>query len=183
MTARRTWLLDITTDAGVPVVAALACNDDGFGLCRGTACRPTLAAAADAALMELAQMELAYRLSVTKRSVRGDAALNDTDRQHIRRYTALDVAATPGLHPLAPPAPSRDLRSYDKIIILADLRKRLEAVGLEVYALNLTKPALGISVTRTIAPGLEMGLAAPPGPRLRAAAERWGADPLLPVLI
>jgi ribosomal protein S12 methylthiotransferase accessory factor len=180
--ARRTWLLDITSDIGVPVVAAVACNDDGFGLCRGTACRPTLAAAADAALMELAQMELAYRLSATKRAVRGETVLNDTDRQHIHRYTAVDAAATPALHPKVPPSPSHDLLSYDRITILADLRKRLEAVGLEVYALNLTRPALAISVVRTIAPGLEMGLTSPPGPRLRAAAGRSGTDPAMPIL-
>jgi hypothetical protein len=49
--------------------------------------------------------------------------------------------------------------------------------------LNLTKPDLGISVTRSFAPGLEMSLAAPPGPRLLAAAERSGADPSEVVLI
>jgi ribosomal protein S12 methylthiotransferase accessory factor len=183
VSTRRTWLLDITTDTGVPAVAAVACNDDGFGLCRGYACRPTLAAAADAALMELVQMELAHRLSATKHAKRGVEALNEIDRQHISRYTKVDVAATPSLHPLAPPSPSRDLLSYNKIATLAELRRRLEIVGLGVYALNLTKPDLGISVTRSFAPGLEMSLAASPGPRLLAAAERSGADPSEVVLI
>jgi ribosomal protein S12 methylthiotransferase accessory factor len=181
--SRHTWLLDLTSDVGVPVVAAVACNDDGFGLCRGYACRPTLAAAADAALMELAQMEIGYRLSATKRDIQGEAGLNDTDRQHISRYTGVNVAATPALTALVPPSPSRDLISYDRIAILADLRKRLEAVGLEAYALNLTKPDLGISVTRSFAPGLEMGLESPPGRRLLAAAERSGADPSASVRI
>jgi ribosomal protein S12 methylthiotransferase accessory factor len=176
-TQRRTWLLDITSDIGVPVVAAAACNDNGFGLCLGHACRPTLAAAADAALMELAQMELAYRISATKHAVRGDAALNAADRQHIHRYTVMDVTKTIALHPLAPPAPPCDLFLHDTIFILGDTRKRLEAVGVEVYALNLTRPALGIPVTRTFAPGLEMGLASPPGPRLLTASARSGADP------
>jgi ribosomal protein S12 methylthiotransferase accessory factor len=176
VTKRRTWLLDISTDIGVPVVAAVACDDNGFGLCRGSACRPTLAAAADSALMELAQMELGCRLSATKRAVRGDAALNDGDRQHIYRFTAIDVAATAALHPAAPPTPSHDLLTYDKIGLLAVLRERLAAVGLEVYALNLSRPALGIPVTRAIGPGLEMGLASPPGPRLHRAAEFSGAD-------
>jgi ribosomal protein S12 methylthiotransferase accessory factor len=180
---RRTWLLDITSDIGVPVVVAAACNDDGFGLCQGFACRPTLDGAADAALVELAQMELAYQLSVSKRAVRGEAALNDTDRQHIDRYTGMDVAATPALHPLAPPGPLCNVLSNDNIIVLAGVRQRLEAAGVEVYAVNLTRPALGIPVARTIAPGLEMGLASPPGPRLRAAAERSGVDPTRPVAL
>jgi ribosomal protein S12 methylthiotransferase accessory factor len=173
---RRTWLLDITSDVGVPVVVAAACDDDGFGLCRGVACRPTLAAAADSALMELAQMELGYRLSATKHAVRGEAALNEIDHQHIHRYTRIDVAATTALHPLAPPRPSCNLLSSERITVLADVRKRLEAAGVEAYAMNLTRQTLGISVTRTIAPNLEIGLKSPPGPRLLHAAERSGVD-------
>jgi ribosomal protein S12 methylthiotransferase accessory factor len=180
---RRTWLLDITSDLGVPVVVAAACDDDGFGLCRGVACRPTVAAAADAALMELVQMELGYRLSVTKRAVRGEAALNETDHQHIHRYTRIDVAATAALHPLAPPRPSCNLLTSDRITVLAGVRKRLEAAGVEVYAMNMTRPALGISVTRTIAPSLEIGLTSPPGPRLCHAAEQSGVDPARTIVL
>jgi ribosomal protein S12 methylthiotransferase accessory factor len=183
VTSRQTWLLDITTDVGVPVVAAIACNHDGFGLSRGVACRTTLAAAADAALMELAQMELGYHLSATKHSIQGNEALNDTDRQHINRYTQLKVANILSLHPLAPPAGSCDLLSYDRIGILAGIRQRLEAVGLEVYAMNLTRPALAIPVTRTLAPGLEMGLTVPPGERLRRIAMRSGADLERPIML
>ncbi len=183
VTTRRTWLLDITSDVGVPVIAAIACNHDGCGLSRGFACRPTLAAAADAALMELAQMELGYRLSATKRAVRGEAALNNIDRQHISRYTQLKVADTSVLHPLAPPVSPCDLLSYDRIEILAAVRKRLEAVGVEVYAMSLSRPALGIPVTRTLAPGLEIGLTDPPGERLQALALRSGVDLDSPVVL
>jgi len=183
VTTRRTWLLDITTDVGVPVVAAVACNHDGFGLSRGVACRPTLAAAAEAALMELAQMEVAYLLSASKRAVRGETALNDTDRQHIDRHSQLDVAKTLQLHPLAPPASSCDLLSYDKIEILAGVRTRLQRVGVEVYAMNLTRPVVGVPVTRTFAPGLELGLTAPAGERLRAMAVQSGVDLSAPVVL
>lgn len=183
VTTRQTWLLDITSDIGVPVVVAVACNPDGFGVCRGSACRPTLAAAADAALFELAQMELGYRLSATKRAVRGEAALNDFDREHINRYIQPEVASIPLLHPLAPPRPSCDLLSYDRIAILAGVRQRLDAVGVEVYAVNLTRPGLGIPVARVFAPGLELGLTAPAGDRLRAAAARTGMDPERPVVL
>jgi ribosomal protein S12 methylthiotransferase accessory factor len=180
---RRTWLLDITTDIGVPVVAAVACNDDGFGLARGYACRPTIAAAADAALMELAQMELAYRVSATKREVRGEVALNEVDREHIHRFTAIDVAACPALHPVAPPSPARDIAVTDRVTVLGHVRKRMEHAGQPVFAVNLTRPALGISVTRTFAPGLELGLTAPPGSRLCSMANRYGADPVWPPVL
>ena len=37
---RRTWLLDITTDIGVPCVAAVSCRADGSGFAFGLAARP-----------------------------------------------------------------------------------------------------------------------------------------------
>src|SRR4029077_8814669 len=76
-TRRRSWLLDITSDVGVPVVVAASCNDDGFGLCCVFAARMTRAQAADAAVREMAQMELAYHLSNMKRQTRGDASLSE----------------------------------------------------------------------------------------------------------
>jgi ribosomal protein S12 methylthiotransferase accessory factor YcaO len=57
------------------------------------------------------------------------------------------------------------------------VRQRLAAIGLAPCALNLTRAAFGIPVVRVICPGLELGLTAPPGPRLRAAAETSGVDP------
>lgn len=180
---RRTWLLDITTDVRVPVVAAVSCGDNGFGLCRGIACRPTLAGAADAALMELAQMELAYRLSATKRHLRGEAALNEADRQHIRRYESICIETTPAVRPMAPPATPCDIVTHDYVATLNAIRGRLKQVGVEVYALNLTRPALGIPVTRAFAPNLEMGPSAPPGPRLLAMVRRSGAELSGPVVV
>ena len=174
---RQTWLLDISGDLGVPVVAAVSCNGDGFGLCCGHAAGATLAGAADAAVREMAQMELAARLSATKRTVRGDAALNDADRQHLRRFTTVDVAATPALQPLAPPSPPRDLPAHDPLAALAALRQCLATAGLAPCALNLTRAAFGIPVTRVICPGMEQGMASPPGPRLRHSMKFTGIDP------
>jgi hypothetical protein len=62
--------------------------------------------------------------------------------------------------------------SHDKVGLLAALRRRLEAIEVEVYAVNLTRLTFGIPVTRTLAPALEMGLTAPPGPRLRTHMNR-----------
>jgi len=164
------------------VVVAASCSGDGFGLCCGHAAGTTLDRAADAAVREMAQMELASRLSAMKRSVRGEAALNDVDRQHLRRFTAVDVAATPALQPLAPPSPPRnlpprDLPAHDKLATLAEVRRRLAAVGMVPAALNLTRAAFGIPVTRVVCPGLEQYMTAPPGSRLWASAELAGVDP------
>src|SRR5262249_45296327 len=63
----RSWLLDITTDLGVPCVAAVAQASRGSGFCCGAAARPRLAQAAQAAVLEMCQMELALRVVDMKR--------------------------------------------------------------------------------------------------------------------
>jgi ribosomal protein S12 methylthiotransferase accessory factor len=176
-TGRHTWLLDITSDIGVPTVAAASCTDDGFGLSCGHAARATLAAAAEAALMEMAQMEIGHRLAETKRAVRGEAALNEADWRHIRRFTRISVADTPALHPMAPPAPRRDIAENRQIDRLAAIRRRLDLVDLRPCAVNLTREVFGIAATRVVCPGLEPGGGEMVGPRLAAMAARNSVDP------
>jgi ribosomal protein S12 methylthiotransferase accessory factor len=178
-TRRRSWLLDITSDVGVPVVVAASCNDDGFGLCCGFAARATRAQAADAALREMAQMELAHHLSETKRRMQGEHSLNDLDRQHIARFTAIDVRRTRALHPVAPPAPADEQEPADKRVVLNQIRQRLERLGLFACAVNLTRAEIGVPVVRILCPGLEPSTTSPPGERLCAAAAEAGVDPAM----
>ena len=88
---RRSWLLDITTDIGVPCIAAVSCRADGFGLAFGLAARPTLRAAARSAILEMCQIELAHAVVEAKLRERGEAALNEKDRIHRRRATMLNA--------------------------------------------------------------------------------------------
>jgi len=44
-------------------------------------------------------------------------------------------------------------------------------------ALNLTRAAFGIPVTRVVCPGLEQGVLSPPGLRLLKSAKIAGIDP------
>jgi ribosomal protein S12 methylthiotransferase accessory factor len=180
---RRTWLLDITSDVGVPVVAAASCNDDGFGLCCGFAARPTLAQAADAAVREMAQMELAHHLSETKRRTRGESCLSDLDRRHIERFMRVDVRRTKALHPIPPPGPNDGRTAGDNPTALALIRRGLGMLNLPACVLDLTRAEIGVPAVRALCPGLEAGLASPPGPRLQAAAAEWGGDPFAVVLL
>ena len=66
--SRRTWLLDITTDLGIPAIAAVSCRADGKGFACGLGARPTLAGAARGAIMELCQNELAHAVVAAKRA-------------------------------------------------------------------------------------------------------------------
>lgn len=175
--SRRTWLLDITSDISVPVAVAASCNDDGYGLCVGFACRPAIASAADAALRELAQMELAHQIARAKQAGRGEAALNDTDRLHLNRYMAISAADSPALQPMPPPPPPCDLPETDILGQIRAVRERLAAAGVNAYAVNLSRPDIGVPATRVVCPDLETGLAGPPGRRLAEAAARNGVDP------
>jgi ribosomal protein S12 methylthiotransferase accessory factor len=165
---RRSWLLDITSDIRIPVIAAVSCNEDGFGFCCGLAARPTLVAAARRAIIEMCQMELAYRVVQAKRVERGETVLNETDQRHVCRFTRLAVAHCAALQPLPPPAPSCDFAASDSVSALAEVRTRLAAAGFAPCALDLTRPGLGIAVVRVICPGLQPDPSAPPNARLRA---------------
>jgi ribosomal protein S12 methylthiotransferase accessory factor len=148
-THRATWLLDITTDLGVPCLAAISTDPDGYGLASGFASRPTVTAAARAAIIEMCQMELGRAVVEAKRSERGEAALNEADRAYLRRGT-IDTARCSLLHPVAPPVEHEETHTLDTIVC------RLHAMGIEPLVVDLTRPIVAIPVARVIAPGLQV---------------------------
>jgi ribosomal protein S12 methylthiotransferase accessory factor len=154
--ARRSWLLDITTDIGVPCVAAVSCAADGFGLALGLAARPTLAAAARSAILEMCQIELAHAVVEAKCRERGEAALNARDLVHRRRATLIDADRCPLLQPLPEPAEHLAINATGATALLQLLVDRLGHIGIETYGLDLTRPRLAIPVARVIAPGLQL---------------------------
>jgi ribosomal protein S12 methylthiotransferase accessory factor len=154
-TRRRNWLLDITTDVGVPCVAAVSCSANGFGFAFGLAARPTLKAAARSAILEMCQLELALAVVEAKRRESGEAALNQRDRGHLRRATMIDADRCP----LLQPAPERKQHlafdTTDPGAVLQLIGNRLGQFGIETFGLNLTRPQLAVPVARVIAPGLQ----------------------------
>lgn len=152
---RRSWLLDITTDIGTPAVAALSCRPDGFGLAFGLAARQTLQAAARSAVMEMCQIELAQAVVAAKRAERGDAALNAGDRIHLRRATAVDANRCALLHPVPGHAEHVAVDDADAQAAMLRIVRRLSELGIEAYALDLTRPQFVVPVARIIAPALQ----------------------------
>jgi ribosomal protein S12 methylthiotransferase accessory factor len=154
-TRRRSWLLDITTDIGVPCVAAVSCGANRFGFAFGLAARPTLTSAARSAILEMCQLELALAVVEAKRREGGDAALNQRDRGHLRRATMIDADRCP----LLQPAPERKhhlaIEAADPGAVLQLIGNRLGQFGIETFGLNLTRPQLAVPVARVIAPGLQ----------------------------
>ena len=183
---RRTWLLDITSDLGVPCVAAVSVDPDGFGFACGVAARMTLWAASQAAIQEMCQMELARTVVAAKRRERGEAGLNPLDMAHVRRARVVDAGRCLLLHPLPPIAPASDkdplpgwdappeAPARDPASAVRALVRRLDARGLATAMVDLTRPEFGVPVVRVLCPGLEKEPSTQMGPRLHAAIAETG---------
>jgi ribosomal protein S12 methylthiotransferase accessory factor len=153
--ARRSWLLDITTDIGVPCVVAVSCLNDGFGFTLGLAARPTLKAASRSAILEMCQGELALAVVEAKRRERGEAALNERDQVHRRRATMINADHCLLLQPGRACADHLVIDTADSGAALRFIAARLEQFGIETFGLDLTRQGLEIPVARLISPGLQ----------------------------
>ena len=172
--SRSTWLLDITTDLGIPAVAAISSHADGKGFACGLGARPTLAGAARGAIMELCQGELAHAVVAAKRAEGGEARLNARDRDHLARATQIDAGTCPLLHPLGVPARREACPSEDPVEQIRWLATRLAAQDIETFVVDLTRPAFAIPVVRVIAPGLQIEPSQLHSPRLQRAIRATG---------
>jgi ribosomal protein S12 methylthiotransferase accessory factor len=170
---RRTWLLDITTDIGVPCVTAVSCRADGSGFAFGLAARPALEAAARSAILEMCQLELADAVIATKRSERGDDALNAQDRNHLQR-AAINADQCRLLQPVAECAAHLPFRATEAGAIFGLIVQRLEKLGIETFCLDLTRERFAVPVIRVIAPGLQLEPSEIVTARLRDAIARTG---------
>jgi thiazole/oxazole-forming peptide maturase SagD family component len=161
---RRTWLLDITTDIGVPVVAAVSVNPDGRGLACGFASRLDSSDAAQAAVLELCQMEMSAPLAEAKRAEAGDGALNEADLRHLRRavFSATECD-------LLFPSDVRDAEINGSTQDLEDLIGRLASKGVSLFLFDMTRADIGVSVVRAVSPTLQPFTAAVSTERLKRA--------------
>jgi ribosomal protein S12 methylthiotransferase accessory factor len=174
VSARRSWLLDITTDIGVPCVVAVSCRADGFGAALGLAARPTLRAAARSAVLEMCQLELAHAIVEAKCRERGEAALNARDRTHRRRATRLNADRCLLLQP---ESERREYLAIDTAEPGGALRlivERLGQFGIESFGLNLTRERFGVPAARVMAPGLQPVPSQLVTPRLADMVARTG---------
>jgi ribosomal protein S12 methylthiotransferase accessory factor len=151
---RRSWLLDITTDIGVPTVAAVSCGPDGYGFALGLAARMTLASAARSAMLEMCQLELAYAVIEAKRRERGEAGLNVKDRLHLERATRINADECLLLRPSAAEAEHIAIDASEPRAAREAIVRRLELFGVETFFIDLTRPRFAVPVARVIAPAL-----------------------------
>jgi ribosomal protein S12 methylthiotransferase accessory factor len=172
--SRPSWVLDITTDLGVPCAAAISQAAQGSGFCCGIAARPRIAQAAQAAVLEMCQAELALRVVEMKRRQRGEDALNDVDREHEIRATKIDTRSCALLQPLPPDAVSADCATDEPQDLLRLLVARLADRGIDTFAVDLSRLSFGIPVAQVLCPALEREPAEFGGVRLHATVARTG---------
>ena len=106
---RPTSLLDITTDLGIPVVAAFSTRRDGSAFALGLGARTTQPEAACSAVFEMCQSELSLHVIAAKIRESGQASLNESDLRQLARATTLDTQGCLLLQPLEASAPPRPL--------------------------------------------------------------------------
>jgi ribosomal protein S12 methylthiotransferase accessory factor len=152
---RKTWLLDITTDVEIPVVAAVSALADGYGFAVGFGARLTLADAACGAIFELCQVELGQHVVTAKRHESGDGGLNESDLRQLRRSTSFDTRGCALLQPEAAPGSTSTERAADSLSNLQDVIEQLRVRDIAVYMIDLTRPQFGVPVVRVLAPALQ----------------------------
>ncbi|UOX90200.1 TOMM precursor leader peptide-binding protein [Amycolatopsis sp. FBCC-B4732] len=144
---REVWVLDVTSDLGIPVLAAVSRQVGGprEAIMLGFGAHLDPAVALRRALTELNQLVPAVL----------DGWDGGDDPDAVRWLRDATVATEPYLlpdpacHPLAP-----DLSSPDLLADVHLVRARLEAAGLEVFVLDQTRPDIGLPVVKVIVPGL-----------------------------
>ncbi|WP_399930778.1 TOMM precursor leader peptide-binding protein [Streptomyces kanamyceticus] len=153
---REVWVLDLTSDLGVPVMAALSRRTDRAAedIVFGFGAHPDPRVALSRSLSEMNQLlpaVLDVRPDGTGYECSDPVALDwwRTATRDGRPYLAASPAAgarTPADYAYRP--------TNDLLEDLTELRRRLEERGLEVLALDQTRPDLKLPVIRMIVPGL-----------------------------
>jgi ribosomal protein S12 methylthiotransferase accessory factor len=150
---RVTVLLDITTELGMPVIAAISTDQRGSLFAAGLGARITRAAAIRAAVIELCQMEVGLQLALRQKETLGEQALSDDDLRHLARATAIDIASDRRFamdEPLQSPTPADDSNE------LACVRDAFTRAGFQAALIDLTRPEIEVPVVKAIAPDLQL---------------------------
>lgn len=169
---RSTWLLDITTDLNIPVIAALSVDQHGRGLASGFAARLCPQRAAVAAIFEMCQIELALQFVALKQAQRGSVGLNDVDRRHLRRANEIDAGNCPLLYPDG--ISRRNGISASEENELPAIRAVLDGRNIEAALIDLTRPEYVLPVVAAVAPDLQLLPGNIETPRLRRVLAATG---------
>lgn len=148
------WLLDLTNDLEIPVVAAILADNDGNLLALGFGCCADRVRAASSAYCEMCQLELSVAFA-RRRVAQAGKATAGTDRRLLDWLSTVNVGRLPHMRPgdemtsrRAPPPPGTDADIVDFIL------QRLRRAELEAHTLDLERADIGVPAVRAFVPGL-----------------------------
>jgi len=171
---RAGWLLDISTDLGVPVVAALSFDGDGSGFACGLGAALTQVGAVRKALLELGQMELALQLAMHKqRTV--EAALNKVELLQLARATHIHANTCGLVQPRGVPRAEDGSNRSD--FGLDALKVLLAKHKLRAILIDHSRADIPVPVAQVICPELQPLPSSRQSNRLRRAIDATGGSP------
>ncbi|MCS0604144.1 TOMM precursor leader peptide-binding protein [Streptomyces sp. LP11] len=153
---REAWVLDLTSDLGIPVAAAVSRRADSprEGILMGFGAGLDMGAAVSKAMNEADQL-----LPVVAGSESRDAPSTPQTELPLHWWRAATVENQPYLRPwpdrAGTPGPGRPGRDRGDPVSDADtLRQAVERGGMEVLVADLTRPDIGLPVVKVLVPGL-----------------------------
>lgn len=180
-TARQFWMLDLTSDVGIPVVAALSAEPDGAGVIAGFGAHPDMLLAMRRAFLEMCQMELAQEISLAKLRNCAPDTLKPQDIAWIDKYRNLSCENFPQLRP-----PETQVHEIDQCVCDNAVERGLKAlqkIKITPYAVNLYRDEIRVRVVRIIAPGLQSSSPDWFGNRLKRTGNTdLGTEKIVPII-
>jgi bacteriocin biosynthesis cyclodehydratase domain-containing protein len=154
---RDLWALDLTSDLGIPVVAAVSRRTDGSAsdLLIGLGASLDAATAVVKAVVEVNQ----FLPAVSRRAPNGETLYSWPDDVAVRFWKTETLASQPQLTP--DPSQARQTLSHMAGLGSADLYNNVQTCidtarrfGLEVLVLDQSRPDIDLAVVRVVVPGL-----------------------------
>ena len=151
---QRAWLLDLTHDLEIPVIAAILADKDGNLQSLGFGCHVSQLQAARSAYLEMCQMELSVAFVRGRVAQAADAATPD-DRRVLDWMSRANIGHLGHLRPAEGLiARRRPNLSSDEGHIAELVLERLRRARLEAYIADLQRPDIGVPAVRAFVPGL-----------------------------
>jgi ribosomal protein S12 methylthiotransferase accessory factor len=171
---RETWLLDITTDLGIPVVASISADRSDRGFVCGLAARLSTIRAAERAILEMCQMEVGLQIAQWKGDNQPDA-LTDGDRRYLTRAETIDTASCDLLrHAGTRRAEPQATVHSPTASSLSPIQSAFTAGGVEAVLCDLTRSDIAVPVAWSVAPDLQIFPSTYRTARLAHAIQRYG---------
>lgn len=171
---RHDIVLDITTELGIPCVAAVSWDLSGRQIACGTAARLSVAAAVEAAFREMCQLEFGYHIVAQKMRQVGDPGLTDADRAKLSQGELLNAFRLPMLQARGRSADQSHAQRREDAPTQLDLQAKLAQADMEACWVRLSRPDANLHVIKALSPDLQPGTHEVRTPRLRRLLGQTG---------